>query len=169
MKKFFLQAFFFTAIAVFPVRLMGQVSSTVTDINVDANIIAPISVENTGSTHINFGTITRSTTAGTVTVSPTNDISCTDGATVLGTTHSAATFKATGEPSAQYSIGFSDCTLYTNDEAYSMIVDGFTTNANKQLDANGIEEFAIGATLHVKASQATGTYTGTLDVTISYQ
>jgi hypothetical protein len=52
----------------------------------------------------------------------------------------------------------------------SMTVNTFTSepSGTGQLDALGNQALSVGATLHVGAVQAPGTYSGTFDVTVAY-
>ena len=52
----------------------------------------------------------------------------------------------------------------------TMTVDSWTINGNvtRNVVAHELFAFAVGATLHVNANQAEGTYTGTFSVTLNY-
>ncbi|MDP4277856.1 MAG: DUF4402 domain-containing protein, partial [Bacteroidota bacterium] len=66
-----------------PVHMMGQISSTAASIGIDGKVIAPISISNTGSTHLDFGTVSRSAVAGSVTVAPDGQRTSAGGVSIL--------------------------------------------------------------------------------------
>jgi len=107
---------------------------------------------------------------GTVVMTPAGARSATGG-TTLGNAGgaAAAAFNVTGQGNATYSITLPASTTVTSG-ANSMTVDTFTSNPSGTgtLSAGGSQALTVGATLHVGASQATGTYTGTFSVTVTY-
>lgn len=162
-----------TICLIFPYIVFGQTSSTVTNIGIDAKVIAPISASNTGSTKLNFGTISRSSVAGTVIISADGQRSSTGGASILTTSlFSAAPFTVTGENSAGFNL-----TLPDNDDVKmtrtggteEMEVTSFTHNSGLVLSSSGTATFSVGATLNLDVDQVAGDYTGSFSVTIAYQ
>jgi len=151
----------------------AQVSSTVSSIGIDATIIAPISIENTGSTPMDFGTISRSSTDGTVTLSPEGGRTTTGGASVLSSSSfSAAPFTVTGENDASFNITLpADNTVEMTrlGGTETMAVDGFLHNSTLTLSSSGSESFSVGATLTVNADQIAGDYSGSFSITVAYQ
>lgn len=155
------------------VGLSAQVSSTLFNIGIDAKVIAPISIENTGSTTLDFGTITRSTSVGYITVTPNGDRTTTGGASVLSSSDfSAAPFSVSGDADAAFSITLpADGTveLTRTGGTEKMAVNGFVHNSTLTLSSSGTETFSVGATLTVGASQVPGEYKGSFSVTVAYQ
>jgi hypothetical protein len=155
-----------------PFKIICQVSSTATTIGIDAKVIAPISISNAGSTHLNFGTISRSSVAGSVTISASGERSSSGGASVLTSSlFAAAPFSISGESSAGFNL-----TLPDNDDVLmtrtggteKMEVTNFTHNSGLVLSSSGTATFSVGATLNLDADQVAGEYTGTFSVTITY-
>ncbi len=154
-------------------RLHAQVASTEAGIGIDAKIIAPISLENTGTTPMNFGTISRATTVGTVTVTPDEERSATGGISVLSSSDfSAAPFSVSGENDATFYVslpadGMVELTRSGGTE--KMTVNDFEHNSTEVLSTAGQATFSVGATLTVGANQVPGEYSGSFSVTVAYQ
>lgn len=157
----------------FSCQVLGQVSSTAASIGIEAKVIAPISIENTGSTVLNFGTVTRSSSSGTVTITADGDRSATGGVSVLSSSEfSAALFSASGENNAEFSIALpddNDVLLTLDGGTKTMEVTGFGSNSDLVLSASGTATFSVGAILHLDADQVAGDYSGSFSVTINYQ
>jgi len=160
------------AIAVVTLSFAGTVqaqTATATS-NAAAVIIAPLSITNTASLH--FGTIMRSAALGTVSVATDGTRSSTGGVTLsaLAPLHSVATFDLEGESGNDVIITLPASTTITNG-TQTMLVDNFVSDPD---DTNPVTlggtptVLSVGATLNVAANQASGTYTGTFDVSINY-
>jgi len=153
--------------------LSAQVSSTATSIGIDAKVLAPITIENTGSTPINFGTLSRSSLEGTVTVSAEGVRTADGGVSVLTSSDfSAAPFGVTGDNSAAFSITLpanGTVELTRSGGSEKMAVDDFDHNSTLTLSASGTATFNVGATLTVNADQVPGEYSGSFSVTVAYQ
>ncbi len=160
------------AIAVVTLAFAGTVqaqTATATS-NAAAVIIAPLSITNTAGLH--FGTIMRSAALGTVTVATDGTRSSTGGVTLsaLAPLHSVATFDLEGESGNDVIITLPASTTITNG-TQTMLVDNFVSDPD---DTNPVTlggtptVLSVGATLNVAANQASGTYTGTFDVSINY-
>ncbi len=141
----------------------GTVQATV---DVTATLLAPVSISSSGD--MDFGTMLTTGTAGTVTVTPAGARSSIN-VDLLGGFPAAASFDVTGEGNANYSIALPSSATLTRG-ATTTTVDTFTDDAgvNPKLPAGGSETFNVGATLHVGATQASGTYSGTFSVTVNY-
>jgi len=160
------------AIAVVTLSFAGTVqaqTATATS-NAAAVIIAPLSITNTAGLH--FGTIMRSAALGPVTVATDGTRSSTGGGTLsaLAPLHSVATFDLEGESGNDVIITLPASTTITNG-TQTMLVDNFVSDPD---DTNPVTlggtptVLSVGATLNVAANQASGTYTGTFDVSINY-
>ena len=135
-------------------------------VDVTATILAPISIFAVGD--MDFGTMTPTGTAGTVTVTPAGARSSVN-VDLLGGVPSAASFDVTGDGNANYSITLpSSTTLSSGGD--TMTVDTFTDDAGASpiLPSGGSDTFNVGATLNVGATQVAGTYSGTFAVTVHY-
>lgn len=173
MKKFEIVIVVMAIFLIIHSEMMAQVSSTAASVGIDAKVIAPISIENTGSTVLNFGTVTRSSLPGTVVVTADGDRSATGGASILGSSaFSAAPFSASGENNADFNIALpddNDVVMTRDGGTETMEVTGFGHNSSLVLSASGISTFSVGATLNLDANQVAGDYSGSFSVTINYQ
>jgi spore coat protein U-like protein len=172
MKKLFVSILVIAASTAFPSEMMGQISSTATNIGVDAKVIAPISIENAGSSSLNFGTISRSSSSGTVIMDTDGDRTVTGGVAVLaspvGTT---AQFTVSGENSVSYNITLpadNAVKLIRAGGSEEMEITDFESNSTLVLSSTGTASFAVGATLNVDADQVAGDYHTTFAVTVAY-
>ncbi|MHB8800742.1 MAG: DUF4402 domain-containing protein [Thermoanaerobaculia bacterium] len=146
---------------------MAQNSASATG-SATATIVTPITL--TSVSALEFGNIVAGTTAGTVTVAPSDAISATGGATpISGLAVGAAEFTVGGGALRTFDIGLPASTTITNGTV-TMTVDTFTSNIgpSSTLSASGAATLFVGATLDVAANQAVGSYTGTFNVTVTY-
>ncbi len=125
----------------------------------------------TGSTtggNLAFGYIIPSTTtAGSVTISPAGAPSY---VTVTGTSaldRGAARFEVTGVAGLTYSVSISNSTTITNGSK-TMTVNSFVPSALPVIGGDGKAVFTVGGTLLVGIAQENGEYTGTFDVSATY-
>ena len=135
-------------------------------------IVAPLVITNTGN--MSFGNVAvNATDAGTVVLSPAGARTSTGGVqlspTNLGTI-TAATFGLIGEGSYGYAITLpANGVVTVNSGANSMALNSFTSNpSGTGALSGGNGTIAVGATLVVAGGQATGSYTGTFNVTVAY-
>lgn len=172
MKKLFVSIIIIAASAAFPGEMMGQISSTATDIGVDAKVIAPISIENAGSSSLNFGTVSRSSSSGTVVMDTDGDRTVTGGVTVLASpSGTTAQFTVSGENDVAFNISLpadNAIKLLRTGGSEQMEITGFGHNSTLVLSATGAASFAVGATLNVDADQVAGDYHTTFAVTVAY-
>ncbi|MEW6046951.1 MAG: DUF4402 domain-containing protein [Bacillota bacterium] len=124
------------------------------------------------SADLRFGDIVPGSTSGTVTIDPAGARTVSGGVIALGESYGAASFTVSGEPGYSYTVTLPlSATLASGTN--SMVVDTFTSSLDPDgvgtLDANGNGTFTVGATLHVDAGQAPGTYSGSFDVSVDYQ
>ena len=138
---------------------------------VGATIVVPIAIEKTQD--LEFGSIAPDVAAGTVAVSTDNVRTRTGNVNLLtvGNAPQAAGFMVMGSPAATYTITLPTETSVIRDAGDAkMLVDGFVSNPGGAgvLDAKGNQALAVGATLHVDASQRAGRYMGAFDVTVEY-
>lgn len=164
----------FLAIAVTMLAFAGtaQAQTATATSNAAAVIIAPLSISNTQGLH--FGTIMRSTSAGTVSVATDGTRSSLGGVTLsaLAPVHSAALFNVEGNDGNSVVISLPASTTISNG-AQTMTVDNFVSDppagpTNPLTLGAGATVLRVGARLNVGASQVSGTYTGTFDVSVNY-
>jgi hypothetical protein len=146
----------------------AQGSSATSSATASARIITPIALSTTQN--LNFGNIAASTTPGTVVISTANARTSTGGVTpsAIGA-FTQAIYAASGENNATYSIQLPS-SVSISDGTHTMTVDNFVSDPGSTgtLSGTGAQTINVGATLNVAASQATGNYSGTYDVTIAY-
>ena len=146
----------------------AQSSATATA-SASARVLTPIAIARI--TDLNFGTLVPGS-GGTVIVTPGGVRSATGGISLISSAVSAATFNVTGEVSTPYTITLPASILITNTvtPTQQMTVDTFASNPSGTgtLSGLGAQSLAVGATLHVTASQPSGLYTGTFNVTVAY-
>jgi Domain of unknown function (DUF4402) len=147
----------------------------------DATIVTPLSFIK--DEDLNFGTFLPATTAGTVVVSPAGVRTKTGALILVGNDQLAARFAGFGRlgQGVAVSMGSTSITVTRVGGTQTMQVDtwiiGSTPTAQLTTNptvftiaaANGIFNFPLGATLHVNANQAPGTYVGTFNITLNYQ
>lgn len=146
---------------------LAQSSSATATANATANVVAAIAISKT--TDMDFGKVVTGATLGTVVLSTAGARSATGG-TKLGNAGAtaAAAFSVSGESGATYAITLPTSSTLTSG-ANNMTVNTFTSNPSATGTlTGGTQALAVGATLNVGASQASGAYTGTFDVTVAY-
>jgi Domain of unknown function (DUF4402) len=146
----------------------AQSNSASTSANSTARVVTPISIAKTAD--MNFGDVVAGGSAGTVVLTTGGVRSATGGATLgnAGAT-AAAAFNVTGQGSATYSITLPVSTTVTSG-GNTMTVDTFASNpaGTGTLSGGGSQALAVGATLNLAASQTSGTYTGTFNLSVTY-
>lgn len=139
-----------------------------TSANASATIVTAISLSKTSD--LDFGHVVASGSAGTVVMSAAGSRSATGGAS-LGNAGSAAAaaFTVSGQASATYAITLPSSATITSG-GNNMTVNTFTSSPSSTgtLSAGGSQTLSVGATLQVGSSQATGSYTGSFNVTVAY-
>jgi len=136
-----------------------------------ATIIRPIAIAATAS--LRFGVIARPSTAGTLTVSTTGAVTTTGGVTGSNAINQGAlgpragTFRVSGEPGASFVVVLPPTATVTAPGG-SMIISLFTVGALTGSPA-GTLDIAVGGTLAVSAAQTPGAYSGTYQITVTYQ
>ena len=133
-----------------------------------AVVLTPISL--TKNADLSFGDVYPDISSlGTVSIDSGSNRSA-GGAAALGpAVGTAAQFTVTGEASAAYVISLpSTSVTLTSASSDTMTVDNFINDGTGTLNGGGTEIVSVGATLHVGAGQAPGSYSGTFDVTVNY-
>ena len=149
----------------------AQNSETESTAKAFAQIVVPITISK--GSDLNFGSIVRSASNGTVvlapsgTVTPTNVTMFTGGNAVAT---SPAEYTISGEAGNAYTITLpADNSVVLNDgSGNTMKLTAFAHNATGMFGASP-ETFQVGATLHVTANQVAGNYVSDVfDVTVAY-
>ncbi|MBK5206990.1 MAG: DUF4402 domain-containing protein [Polaromonas sp.] len=113
---------------------------------------------------------------GSVTVSPGGVRSASGGVVLVPSgPGAAAQFSVTGDPSVIYSITLpANGVVSLTSGGNSMALNNFTSTPSAStpstglLSAGGSQTLSVGATLSVGSNQASGSYSGTFDVTVNY-
>lgn len=138
--------------------------------NAGAVTLRPLSIVNTED--LNFGTMLRPTTAGTVVINPATDTrSVTGGVTAAGGTPRAAQFFTYGGPSQNVQVNRGPLPVLNRvGGGASMNVTGLTLNGPtlRFLSAAGLLDLRVGGTLAVGANQLEGDYSGTFQIIVTY-
>lgn len=149
----------------------AQASDTATA-NINAIIANPIVLTKTAD--LNFATITPGLASSTVIIDPAGTVNAASTAIGLSGTPTAAGFTVSGLPLQAYAVVLpvNGATLLVDGAGVGadMAVNDFTHNATLALTSAGTQPdaFGVGATLVVGANQTAGTYSGSFDVTVSY-
>ncbi|MEL6215614.1 MAG: DUF4402 domain-containing protein, partial [Pseudomonadota bacterium] len=157
-----------SAAMVFAAPAMAQQASS----DAGAIIVAPLQVTNTQPLY--FGSIVPSTTASdTVAVATDGTRTCGAELTCLTNDHTPAIFDVDGGANLAYTVSVPTSVDISNAGGDTMTVNAFsalsTDDSQYLLNATGDDAFNVGGTLTVAANQASGEYTGTFVVTVSYQ
>jgi Domain of unknown function (DUF4402) len=135
-----------------------------------------ISVEN-----LQFGSIIRSTTTGTVTVAPNATRTKTGTIILQGNNFQPARFAGMGTNNQQVDISLGANQIFITGPGAPMRVHTFVIGSTPTAvltavprrftitSSTGIFNFPVGATLDVGANQTPGTYTGNWTITLNYQ
>lgn len=133
-----------------------------TNVTASAEIVEAITLtENVG---LSFGKVDN--TAGTVIINSDNSVAGTK-TQITGGTTSAAELTVSGSKDENYTITVPATTTLSGPGA-DLNVTGLSHNATQTLDSNGKETVNIGGTLTVPNGQTSGSYSGTISVTVSY-
>lgn len=141
-----------------------------TSATASATVAAPITVAKT--TDLLFGTIAPTASAGTITMTNAGAISADANTELLGGTTSAASFAVDGEASTAFSATVdASATLAGSGTAAGQSMTVTLTNdvpGSPTLDGSGDATINVGGGLAVGANQVAGPYSGTFNVTVSY-
>jgi hypothetical protein len=171
MKTFKLTKFAAAAVMVSAVAMAASnVQASTATGSADAVVVAPITISHDSDT-LQFGSFAQPTAAETVLVPPTGAHTDSAGIERLagGATPGGDSFTVGGDSGAAYSVTLptNGTVTLSNGATGSMAVQDFTSNSTGTITGGSVT-LNIGATLNVGASQELGTYTGTYDVTVSY-
>jgi len=156
-----------SAIALFAMAAPAQAAKTV---SASASAVLVDALAITKSADLDFGRLSSDTSGGTAVISTAGARSVTGDVVEEGGSPAAAGFDVTGEAGLGYDITLPTSIVLNDGGSNNMTVNTFTdSNAGSGTLTGGTDSFTVGATLNVGASQATGTYTGSFDVSVAYQ
>ena len=150
-------------------RAWGSPSTSGT---INAQALTAISVVESGTQHMNFGMFVPGSAADTIVLTPAGSRTNPGGhLQLLGTGVQGDLFTVTGDTSyPTFSITLPSSAVTITSGANTMSVDTFTSSpSGSGTLSSGTLTVTVGATLHVGASQASGSYTGTYTFTVAYQ
>ena len=159
-KKFFLAV----ALLGLSANAAAQTASSTIDVEIESRAITLV---NNGG--LNFGKVLPYGSAGIVFVSPSG-VGSTSNAFISDATNvRASSWAVTGIPGAPFAVTLPTSVTISNGTE-NMTVNSFSRSGPGQmtLDAAGNNNFTVGAWLRVGANQPVGVYTGTFNVTVSY-
>lgn len=140
-----------------------------TNFSVGAHIVNPISIAKV--TDMNFGDVVPSVAGGSV-VLDTAGVPTPSGVNLGsgGAARTAATFTVSGQAAYTYAITLPGSATISDGATHSMSVGSWTSNPSGTglLGGGGTQALALGATLTVGANQAPGVYSGSFNVTVTY-
>jgi hypothetical protein len=152
-----------------PAGAKAAQSSATRAANAVTNVTNGIAVTRTAD--LNFASIVPGAAAGTVVVSPTNVKTFTGPLTFGNGVTSNASFNVThpgGTFGTMYGIVL-PATINITSGTHSMVVDTFDWTPTIVSIFPILVRVDVGATLHVGAAQAVGTYVGTFNITVTEQ
>ena len=127
-------------------------------------------VQITNDVPLAFGSLISGATPGTITITSSGTTSTTGGVIAFGAGAAAASFTISIEKgNPNYSIVLPSSANLIGTGA-PMLVDGFEStpgNGGHVRPPTGFQDMTLGATLHVGANQAAGTYSGTFNITVT--
>lgn len=151
------------------VALMPVQASAVSAIaTINVTIARFLSITNTSS--LEFGTVSVSSTAGSVVVD-INGMRFTSGGVTISPSgvFSPAKFVIQGKPDANFSVSLPNKVELRDSNGNTIEVDNFQANhATGNLDANGTLELKIGGKINLDANQKSGDYSGVMIVELDY-
>jgi hypothetical protein len=160
------------ALSVTATAALAQQSSDQTSAGASATIVAAISIVK--NVDLNFGAVVPDGAApGTVVLTPAASPVRTPTTLKLGnpTGVAAARFTVTGEAGSDYTVTLPASAVITNGTpADDMTIDNFTSSPSGGAGHLTVttQTVYVGGTLNVAAAQPAGIYTGTFNVTVSY-
>ena len=136
------------------------------------NIVRPISITN--SAGLQFGKFAQPNAAGSVTITPGGTVTLSGVGTVGTQTTSAAAFAVNGDGGAVFGITGpgSNTFAMTAGTSGTIVVTTSLSSALGTLSGTtgsaGSTTFTVGGTMPLASAQAIGTYSGTFNVTVTY-
>ena len=153
------------ALLAFSGAAFAQTNQGVADVN--AEIVSPIAI-NDGSA-MNFGTIKGTATGGDVTIATDGSRTFTNtDMDITSTNVSAATFEITAGNGVNYDISIPNTVLTGAGDDMTLSFAHDRNDAGDRIGDGSAQTLNVGGTLQVNNSQAAGSYTGEVNVTVNY-
>jgi hypothetical protein len=132
-----------------------------------AKIITPITLVNTGSQSLDFGTITTGSGSSVIVVdavaSPTKTVLSGDAHIIVSSTQTAAKFTVGGQSGTAYTIALPTTATITGGVGVDLTVSNFTCSNGTSGTIGTNDLFYVGGSLTVPTD-----YTGTFNVIVAY-
>lgn len=143
-------------------------TTPVFNVNASATVVTPVTIASAST--LNFGAFAPGSSDGTVVIPSAGSRSGTNVILMATNVGAPSTITVAGDPNMSVTLDLPGAVTTLVSGQNQMTVDKFETNLakNTRLLPNGTLSFQLGATLNVKANQATGTYSGTVPITVSY-
>ena len=157
------------------VTLSNQVSAQVVESgDASARIITALTVTYNPASPLDFGSIVANNGGGVIIsadAAGTRSLAASSTCELVGPNSGSATFDIAGEPTFLVDVSVDATTTLTETVGgvATMNVSLALSNSVVTLSGTGDATVFVGGQLTVAANQAVGTYTGTFDVTASYQ
>lgn len=144
----------------------GFTASAVSTINV--SVTRSLSIANMSS--LDFGSISVSSTAGTVVISADGMRFSTGGVTISPSgVYTPASFYIEGKPNTNFSINLPNFVQLRDEYGNTITVNNFKSSVESGiLNSSGILEFKVGGQINLDPNQNTGEYSGTMIVELNY-
>lgn len=138
--------------------------------NATADLIVPFEITKTAD--LRFGTISPGNTTGKVSISASG-VRTSTGGVILSAVDAggAASFTVTGESTSTYAITLpvNWTVKMTNGSGDELTVNDFVSNpSGTGVLTGGTQTLTVGGSIDVYPSHATGSYTGTFQVSVNY-
>lgn len=137
---------------------------------VNAEIVSPIQLNS--SQPLNFGSIVSTTDGGTVTMDPKTGkrTYSQTGMEVLSSSFSVAEFNVTIQENYTYSVSIPNISLSGPDNSTMELNFTHSLDPTSNMSSgNTSDRFTVGGELQVNGGQTVGSYTGTVEVTVTYE
>ena len=170
LRKFYVLAVLAVAVTGFGASDANAQATATNSANINALINNPIALN--WVQDMDFGEAAPSTVATTIIVKPDGTID--PASTAIGTNAALvkpAQFSVSGLANQAYTVTLpDDVTVVLAGPGTSMPVTGFSHNATGTLSSAATQPdvFGVGATLNINADQTAGSYSGSFNVTVSY-
>ncbi len=141
--------------------------SAIGQATVNAVIVSPISIESSGV--LDFAKIARTTAGGYITLSPTGVPTFEDSEMeIVSNTYTVPTFTVSAEEGETYKVVTAGGVLNGTTTGDEITLRDITTSLSGNT-GNSDTSFTVGGTIDVGATQGSGSYSGQLSVTVSYE
>jgi hypothetical protein len=157
------------ALSLMVTSVFSQTTTPAVNVPASATVVTPLTIG--AVTTLNFGAFAPGVVEGSVTIPPTGNRTGSNVTLMATNTGAASTINVAGDPNLVVTANLPSSPVTLSAGASTvMTVSAFTTNLveKTKILPSGTLSFQIGATLTVKAGQATGIYSGVVPITVTY-